>query len=69
MKLSAYLEKHNLSDDKFAELIGKSRPTVSRLRRQEKTGQLPSRETIEAIARATNGEVTANDFWLADAAA
>ncbi len=65
MKLADYLTLKGLSDADFGELIGKDRSTVSRLRR---TNQCPSRETMQAIADATKGAVTANDFWLAEAA-
>ena len=61
MKLSAYLEQTGLSDAEFAALIGVNRSTVSRLRR---TDQCPSRQTIAAIAKVTEGKVSADDFWL-----
>lgn len=61
MRLSHYLEKRKLGDAEFASLIGVDRSTVSRLRR---TNQKPSEITLSAIVRATNGKVTANDFWL-----
>lgn len=62
MTLAQYLKEHAISDADFAVKIGVNRSTVSRLRRD--TGQLPSRDTIAAIAKATDGAVTANDFWL-----
>lgn len=64
MTLAQYLNEHAISDADFAVKIGVNRSTVSRLRRGDHTGQLPSRATIEAIAKETNGAVTANDFWL-----
>jgi transcriptional regulator with XRE-family HTH domain len=61
MKLADYLAQAGLSDADFADLIGVNRSTVSRLRR---TGQCPSRQTIAAIAKVTEGKVSADDFWL-----
>lgn len=61
MKLSAYLAAEGLTDADFAERIGVNRSTVSRLRR---TGQRPAFDTLNAIAAATGGKVTADDFWL-----
>ena len=61
MTLTDYLAEHDLSDADFALRIGVNRSTISRLRR---TNQRPSFETMNAIAAATDGVVTANDFWL-----
>jgi transcriptional regulator with XRE-family HTH domain len=61
MKLSDYLAANGIGDADFADRIGVNRSTVSRLRR---TNQKPTGETLEAIFRATDGAVSANDFWL-----
>lgn len=61
MKLSAYLEAQGLTDEAFASMVGVNRTTISRLRR---TGQRPAFDTLNAIAAATGGKVTADDFWL-----
>lgn len=66
MTLAEYLRDRAISDADFAALIGVDRSTVNRLRRD--TGQMPSAATLQAIAKATDGNVTANDFWLARAA-
>lgn len=59
MKLDDYLTKHNLTDDAFASLIGRSQPTVNRLRRD---ATKPDWETVRRITEATKGKVSANDF-------
>lgn len=65
MHLSDYMKKHDLSDDQVADLIKRSRPTVSRIRR----GLVrPDWETIEALKRVTDGAVTADDFLHLQAA-
>lgn len=62
MTLAEYMQLAKIDDATFAELAGISRANVSRLRRSV-NGQMPSRETLEAIFRVTGGKVTANDFW------
>lgn len=57
--LSTYMADHNLSDDDVAKGIGRSRPTVSRIRRRLVR---PDWETIESIKTFTNGNCTADDF-------
>lgn len=59
MTLTSYLKKHSLTDDAFAALIDVERSTVTRLRGK----QIPKPEVMRRIAKATNGEVTANDFY------
>jgi len=59
MKLDDYLTKHKLTDAAFAERIGRSQPSVNRLRREETK---PDWETVRRITEATKGRVTANDF-------
>jgi len=50
----------------FAERIGVSAPMIS----EYIAGTVwPGRETMEAIARETGGEVTANDFLQSESAA
>lgn len=66
MTLTDYMNAHGLSDEDFAAKIGVNRTTVSRLRR---TNQRPAFATMNAIVSATGGQVTANDFWLGEAAA
>lgn len=59
MHLSEYMAAQGLDDDAMAGLIGRSRPTVSRIRRRKTR---PDWQTIERIKEATNGAVTADDF-------
>lgn len=59
MKLDDYLTAHNLTDDAFANIIGRSQPTVNRLRRDQTK---PDWETVRRITEATKGKVSANDF-------
>lgn len=54
-----------LSDDDMAGLIGRTRPTVSRIRRRIVR---PDWETIERLRVATKGNVTASDFESLEAA-
>lgn len=59
MKLSQYLSAHKLTLAEFGKRIGKTPSAVKMLR----DGTIwPAQETAEAIARATDGQVTANDF-------
>lgn len=59
MKLAEYLSLSGLSDAQFANLIGRDRTSVSRLRRGETR---PDWDTMQEIARHTKGAVTPNDF-------
>lgn len=59
MHLSDYMEAKGLSDGEVANLIGRSRPTVSRIRRKVVR---PDWETIRKLEAVTDGAVTANDF-------
>jgi len=65
MTLADFMKENRLTDADFAAKIAVDRSTVSRLRR---TNQCPSRATMQAIAEATGGAVTADDFWLSAAA-
>lgn len=68
MKLSDWLEQHwnDKTQGDFADAAGISQASVSRLLSGE---QLPSMATVQAIYRVTGGQVSANDFFLADTAA
>ena len=57
--LSDYMKAKCLSDDDVAKGIGRSRPTVSRIRRREVR---PNWETIEKIREFTKGRSTADDY-------
>ena len=59
MHISLYMRRNALSDDDFARIIGRSRATVSRIRRGKVR---PDWDTIQRIRTATKGSVTANDF-------
>lgn len=59
MKLETYLSEHELTDEAFAALINRNQSTVSRLKRGVTR---PDWQTLAAIANATDGAVTANDF-------
>jgi putative transcriptional regulator len=61
MQLHEYMAREGLSDGEFAAKIGKTRMAVFRYR----TGRrMPSADAMAAIARATAGAVTPNDFVL-----
>ncbi len=66
MHLSDYMTLRGLSDDEMAGQIGRSRATVSRMRRRVAR---PDWDTIDALRRATKGQVTANDFMETQAEA
>lgn len=57
--LRQYRERHGLSQETLASVIGTTKATVSRLEGGERA---PSLEMMRKIAEATRGEVTANDF-------
>lgn len=59
MQLSEYLASKRIRLQDFADLIGLSVPTVSKLANGVNR---PTFATMEAILKATGGEVTANDF-------
>jgi glutamine synthetase len=60
MKLSDYLTQANLTHGEFAVEIGTSQAAVTRYARGER---IPRPEQMAAIAVATGGQVTANDFY------
>jgi transcriptional regulator with XRE-family HTH domain len=65
MHLSDYMTKKSLSDEEVAEMIGRSRPTVSRIRRRKVR---PDWQTIEKLKEVTRGAVTADDFTQSEVA-
>lgn len=64
--LADYMAENGLSDEKVAEGISRSRPTVSRIRRRLVR---PDWETIEKIKEFTNGVSTADDYQNLEAPA
>lgn len=64
--LSDYMAANNLTDDAVASALGRTRATVSRIRRRK---MRPDWETIQKIKDFTNGEVTADDFAKLEEAA
>jgi transcriptional regulator with XRE-family HTH domain len=64
MKLGTWLKQKNMTHETFAALIGCDRSSVTRYVEDDgkKQIRMPPRKTLERIAQATNGEVTANDF-------
>ena len=60
MNLATYLEQNKMTATAFAEQIGVAIATVTRAARGE---IMPSPETMKKIMAATNGQVTANDFY------
>lgn len=65
MHLSDYMAKHKLDDDAVASGIGRTRVTVSRIRRRKLR---PNWETMEKIKKFTKGAVVADDFQTLEAA-
>lgn len=66
MKLSFYLAETGLTYEKFAELLGSSPFTVGKWARGQR---MPRPAQMKAIAAATQGKVTANDFIAQEAPA
>lgn len=61
MKLSAYLQDHEISPAEFAAKIGaESRMTVTRY---AKGDRIPTREMMEKIFEVTGGAVRPDDFY------
>lgn len=65
MKLSDWLKREGMTALAFAARIDRSHTTVSRILRGQTK---PDWSTIERITAATDGAVTANDFYERDAA-
>ena len=63
MTLKDYLSRNRLSLKGFADQCGLSAPTILRARDGI---NMPSRRTLEAIVRATDGAVTINDLIRVD---
>lgn len=61
MKLADYLITQNLSPTAFAKRIGVGRMTIHRYIKGERQ---PCARITDLIYRATQGQVTAHDFWL-----
>jgi len=59
MTLNEYLGKNRLSLKAFADQCGLSAPTILRARDGI---NMPSRRTLDAIVRTTNGQVTISDL-------
>lgn len=59
MNLSDYMRDNDLNDEAFAAVIGRSRATVSRIRRSRVR---PDWATLALIKTATDGAVTPDDF-------
>lgn len=59
MKLETYMQKRNLSDEMFADLVGVDRSTVVKWRNGSRR---PNVAAIAAIELRTNGKVRARDF-------
>jgi predicted transcriptional regulator len=60
MKLAEYLGKRGVSPSRFAAEAGLQPSTIFRILSGERP--TPSIETLTKIMRASNGEVTPNDF-------
>jgi transcriptional regulator with XRE-family HTH domain len=60
MKLGAYLELQKITLEAFGKTIGRTRQAVSRYVADER---MPDRDTMAKIVTATQGAVTANDFY------
>jgi len=59
MRLQEYLTEKRETASSFAQRIGVSRVAVTRYC----SGRVPERATMEKIIKATDGEVTPNDFY------
>ena len=60
MKLSEYLEKERLPMSKFSEVTGIKQDTLNKY----KYGlRIPNRRNMDIIFKATEGEITADDFY------
>ncbi len=60
MTLEKYLIKHGLTSVAFAEKVGVDQSTIHRLRKRD---QIPSRDLMDRIFKATGGAVRADDFF------
>ena len=60
MTLREWLDAHDKTNAQFAEMIGR---TAEAVRRYALGTRIPDRETMPLIIEATEGSVTANDFF------
>lgn len=60
MTLKDWLAREGLSNTEFGSMINR---TAEAVRRYANGERIPDRETMPIIVKATNGEVTANDFF------
>jgi transcriptional regulator with XRE-family HTH domain len=60
MKLSEWLSSNSISDTEFAEKIGVSRQALYRYKQGTR---VPKPKIVLEIAKATDGQVSANDFY------
>lgn len=64
MKLSDFMDREGLNDEDFAQRLSTLRPVDrSTIWRVRKGTHKPSPELMEAIAKATSGEVLPNDYF------
>lgn len=61
MKLAEYLKKYNLTHEKFADMIGVTRPLVTRLVNKRTN---PSSQVVKRIELVTKGEVLFSDLYV-----
>ena len=60
MKLLDYLKKNKISQGEFARIVGVPQPSVFHW----VNGTVPTLKVMPKIYLATNGEVTANDWYI-----
>jgi transcriptional regulator with XRE-family HTH domain len=63
MKLRAYLKKHNLTYQEFADLIGVRKMTVWHWATDGPHRKTPRPKHLKRIIEATKGKVTYSDFF------
>ena len=63
MTLSEYMKQEGLRDAELAELCGRDRTRINRIRRGIAK---PSLELLVRLERVTQGQVTAADFFFAN---
>lgn len=63
MKLETYLKLHGMTQEEFATKAHLSQASVSRILGRKTSSQRPGWDALVKIYKATNGEVTANDFF------
>ena len=59
MHLDEYMQRRALKDEQVAQAIGRSRATVSRIRRRKSR---PDWGTLEALREYSGNEISADDF-------